>query len=325
MTIVRTAAATLALAAVLLAACDTDPRQSYTTLPETVPTAAPTTLAPPNPCNASPATPVTYAYDDIPSVDENLLSVDVYPLPESCGPRPVVFWVHGGGWTSGDKAGDAPGEMTGLERTAAQYGWVLVSLNYRLSTEGAGVVWPAQGDDVSAAIAYTLDHSRNFGIDPERIAVIGHGSGGQLAAIVAVDPTVLEAVHHSRDEIGCLVSLDTDGYSLTGMIDSEDEATVAMVENAFGADFQTYQKASPSFVLTQVKGKVADTLVVTRGDLDRQAIAVDFSALVEATGATATVVIADGYSQADVGRAAGDASDTVVYPAVTAFLTTCLA
>lgn len=316
----RWAAALLATATILGAGCNTDPREAYTTVPRTVPPTGPTTPAPTGTCTAEPSAPTTKAYAEVEGVDPDLLSVDVYELPAQCGPRPVLFWVHGGGWMVGDKGNQIDDKVA----LAATYGWVLVSVNYRLSSPGAGVQWPTHGNDVAAAMAYTLDHADDFGIDPEHVAVMGHSSGAHLAAIVTVDPALLKAAGHSRNEIACMVLLDTEGYSITALIDEAPEADVLRIEAIFGEDFTTLQQASPNFVLSQQPRQTADALVVTRGDLERQALAVDFADLVKATGANAEMVFADGYSHEEVNDAVGLLTDQLINPAVTTFLSGCL-
>lgn len=337
----RRLAATLAVLAATTAACSGDSK-TVTTMPggntvattgvattgvattavattAATTTVVVTTVPSRNDCAAAPAAPVTHQYRQLAGVDPNLLSLDVYPLPASCGPRPALIWVHGGGWRLGDKANS----MDRKAALAAAEGWVLVSVNYRLSTAGSGVVWPDHGNDVAAAVGYALDHAGELGIDPTRVALMGHSAGGQLAAIVTVDPTLLAAVGHSRDEIRCLVSLDTEGYDLQRKYDGG-EVSAALITNAFGNDPATLAAASPSQVLTTVMGRVADTLVVTRGTAERRAIAREFVDLVTSTGASTRLVTADGYTHAAVNDAVGDTADTVVNPAVTDFLRSCL-
>jgi acetyl esterase/lipase len=100
--------------------------------------------------------------------------LDVYVPDVPSLPRPVMVWIHGGGWYSGDKSA-APG-LGLLPR-----GYVVVSINYRLSSEA---LFPAQIFDCKAAIRFLRAHAREFDIDPARIGVWGDSAGGQLAALL---------------------------------------------------------------------------------------------------------------------------------------------
>jgi len=100
--------------------------------------------------------------------------LDVYVPDATTLPRPVMVWIHGGGWYSGDKS--APPGMGILLR-----GYVVASINYRLSSEA---LFPAQIFDCKAAIRFLRAHAREFDIDPSRIGVWGDSAGGQLAALM---------------------------------------------------------------------------------------------------------------------------------------------
>jgi acetyl esterase/lipase len=145
-------------------------------------------------------------YADRAGVDPNLTSVDVY-LPAGCGPVPVVMWVHAGGWQRGDKSG------ANVERKAAwaeSLGAALVSVNYRLSTPGSGVMWPDHGDDVAAAVAWAQAEGAAVGLDSERVALVGHSAGAHLVSIVGTDPGLLTGAGADPLGISCVVALDVD-------------------------------------------------------------------------------------------------------------------
>ena len=103
------------------------------------------------------------------------LLLDLY-LPEKTPtqPLPVVLWIHGGGWKSGSK------ENCPLTWLAAE-GYAVVSINYRLSWAAR---WPAPLDDARAAIRWLRTHAARYQLDPERVAVSGGSSGGNLAGVV---------------------------------------------------------------------------------------------------------------------------------------------
>jgi len=109
------------------------------------------------------------------------LTLDIYTPKPSQLPLPFVLYVHGGGWNSGDSRhalafSDFPRALAGL---AAQ-GYVVVSLNYRLSQEAH---FPAALQDVKSAIRWLRGHAGTYGGDATRLAVWGMSAGGQLAAM----------------------------------------------------------------------------------------------------------------------------------------------
>lgn len=95
---------------------------------------------------------------------------------------PVVVFVHGGGWSSGDKTGGI-GQLTPLVRR----GYVGATINYRLS----GVArFPAQIEDAKCAIRYLRANAALLGIDPDRIGVWGSSAGGHLVALLGTSSDV---------------------------------------------------------------------------------------------------------------------------------------
>jgi acetyl esterase/lipase len=104
------------------------------------------------------------------------LRLDLY-LPEGSGPFPVIVWVHGGGWTSGDKQLDS--DSPPLRQTAR--GYAVASVNYRLSQEAK---FPAQIQDCKTAVRWLRAHAAEHNLDPTRIAAWGSSAGGHLAALM---------------------------------------------------------------------------------------------------------------------------------------------
>lgn len=308
------AVAVLLAAALALAGCGSDGSEN-----DGASSGAPTAVTSPS-CTDTEV--VTAPYATVAGVDPNLLSVDVYALPDGCGPSPVVFWVHGGGWRIGDKANE------GVETKAAwaaSHGWTLVSVNYRLSTEGSGVMWPTHGQDVADAISWTLDHSDRFGLDPARVAIIGHSAGAHIASMVTVDPTLTAGASLDRSAVDCLVALDTEGYDVQERVDSSGEVTDQMYTAAFGTDPAALAAASPLQVLQASGGPVADAVIVTRGLPKRRAQAEAFADALRAAGSEVEVIDATGYSHADVNHQLGVDGELVETPTITAFLQRCLA
>lgn len=110
------------------------------------------------------------------------------PLADSvrAGPWPVVVFVHGGGWTTGDRDFRFGGEdlYNNVGRYLAQRGIGAAVVSYRLLPD---VRWPAQVEDVARAAAWVRGHVAAYGGDPDALFLMGHSAGAQLATRVALD------------------------------------------------------------------------------------------------------------------------------------------
>jgi triacylglycerol lipase len=89
-------------------------------------------------------------------------------------PRPVLIFVHGGGFVRGDKHESGSPFYDNVLAWAARNGLVGVNINYRLAPKAA---YPAGAQDLAAAIAWTRAHIAEYGGDPDRIYIWGHSAG----------------------------------------------------------------------------------------------------------------------------------------------------
>lgn len=137
-------------------------------------------------------------------------SLDVY-APGGGKDRPVVVWIHGGGWRIGDKraVGRKPEAFNAK-------GMVLVSINYRLYPD---VDYKAQTADVAKAIRWVRDHAQEFGGSPDRVFLMGHSAGAHLSALVATDERYLEAEGLKLDALKGVILLDGAGYDIPRQIE----------------------------------------------------------------------------------------------------------
>jgi acetyl esterase/lipase len=119
------------------------------------------------------------------------LRLDLYLAPGSAqGAHPLVIFVHGGGWQSGHtRHSGAFADWPGVLASLAARGYVVTSLEYRLSGEAH---FPAAIQDVKSAIRWLRTHSSEYGIDPERAVIWGGSAGGQLAALAATSCGIAE-------------------------------------------------------------------------------------------------------------------------------------
>lgn len=260
--------------------------------------------------------PDTQRYrDDVGDVAAELFSLDVYRRPGATG-CPVIVWVHGGGWRSGDKAGKAIDTKVDF---AGQMGAALISVNYRLVTTDGDVRWPVMGEDVAAAVAWVIEHAGELGIDPDRVALMGHSAGAHLVSIVGTDPELLASAGASREDVRCLVSLDSAAYDIT----PTDARTTPLLAAAFGDDPATLAGASPMVQAREHPTGIPDVLVVTRGSPARVAESDEFAAAVRAGGGQGLVVDAGSYTHEQVNTQLGVPSERVVTPPTRDFLRSC--
>jgi acetyl esterase/lipase len=108
----------------------------------------------------------------------------LYPTPLLMAPAPAVIYVHGGGWSEGERSS---GLLPWLNPLLAAHGFITVSITYRLSRLAP---FPAQIHDVKTAVRWLRAHAEQYQIDPERIGVWGDSAGGQLAALLGVTADV---------------------------------------------------------------------------------------------------------------------------------------
>lgn len=108
--------------------------------------------------------------------------VDIY-MSKSKAPKPLVVYIHGGGWVAGHtRHSGALSNFPQVLAKLASEGFVVASLEYRLSGEAP---FPAQLQDARAAIRYLKDNAAKYGIDPARVGVWGGSAGGHLTALAA--------------------------------------------------------------------------------------------------------------------------------------------
>lgn len=151
-------------------------------------------------------------YRDDPGSDPKKNLLDLF-LPNGTG-WPVLVFIHGGGWTSGDKSLRAGGaDIYGnIGRFYAARGIGVAVISYRLQPD---VAWPQQLDDVAHAVAWVHANVARYGGDPETIVLSGHSAGGQFASRVALDPAPLAALGVDHRAIKGFVSVSGAALDLT--------------------------------------------------------------------------------------------------------------
>src|SRR5437764_7219253 len=104
------------------------------------------------------------------------LLCDVYRPPSASTKRTAIVHLHGGGFRGGSKEGAR------VAKPLAALGYVCVATQYRLSGEAK---WPAQIEDVKAAIRWVRANASDLDVDPAKIVVCGYSAGGHLAIVAS--------------------------------------------------------------------------------------------------------------------------------------------
>jgi len=111
------------------------------------------------------------------------LKMDIYYPKAAEGTVPAVLYVHGGGWTKGDKrVGAGATEIPEL----VSRGYLVAAINYRLAPQ---YKFPAQIEDVKCAVRFLRANAATYGIDPEHIGAWGGSAGGHLVSLLGVTDT----------------------------------------------------------------------------------------------------------------------------------------
>jgi acetyl esterase/lipase len=138
-------------------------------------------------------------------------ALDIYS-PDDARNLPVVLWIHGGGWQTGDKA-----DVEIKPRAFMAKGFVFVSTNYRLLPE---VDMAAIVGDIAKSVRWVHDNIAEHGGDPQRLLLMGHSAGAQLAALVCIDDRYLKAEGISPGIIKGCVPVDGDTYDIPAIIET---------------------------------------------------------------------------------------------------------
>ena len=136
----------------------------------------------------------------------------MYMRPPARRTLPVVVWIHGGGWQTGDKK-----EMDHKPQAFLEKGMVVVSVNYRLLPK---VAMLDIFHDVAKSVGWVHKHIAEFGGDPERLLIMGHSAGAQLAALMCTDDRYLKAEGVTFASLKGCVPVDGDTYDVPAIIET---------------------------------------------------------------------------------------------------------
>lgn len=160
---------------------------------------------------------LTYKDIEYKRVNGRPLLLDLHVPAEVAGPVPLVFYVHGGGWSAGNKE-----DATNLDSFIAA-GYAMSAMDYRFSEEA---IFPAQIEDVKAAVRWLRAHAAEYNLDAERFLAWGHSAGGHLVSLLGL--TADRGIFETGDNLQVSSRVQAVG-SVSGPVDF----IVAAEDNSF--------------------------------------------------------------------------------------------
>ena len=137
-------------------------------------------------------------YVDGAEADADKHRLDLY-LPKGKANFPILLFVHGGYWRTGDRS-----LYRALGNRYARAGIAVAIPSYRLMPANPH---PAQIEDIAAAFAWVHSHAAGFGGDAHRIYLSGHSAGGHLVSLLATDRRYLEKYDLASDAVRGVISI----------------------------------------------------------------------------------------------------------------------
>jgi acetyl esterase/lipase len=163
-------------------------------------------------------------------------TLDVYTASNE-GSRPVIFYIHGGGWSKGDKSG-----VQAKPQAFVDKGFVFVSTNYRFVPN---VTVKEMMGDIAKSVHWVHDHIASYGGDPNTVVVMGHSAGAHLAALLCTDDRYMKAEGLSLAIFKGCIPIDVSVYDIPKRVIDMQEAPKGIYKNVFTEDPEVYRDLSP--------------------------------------------------------------------------------
>jgi len=215
--------------------------------------------------------------------------------------RPVMVWLHGGGWRMGDKR-----HVHQKPQAFFEHGIVFVSANYRFVPDAT---MDQVASDVATAIKWVHRNIDRYGGDRDKIFLGGHSAGAHLAALVSTDGSYLRAAGLSLANISACIPVDTAMYDAPLRIGQRTGFRSKLFTDAFGEDEATQASYSPLRHVAADK-QIPPFLILHVAD--REASATQsrmFEAALRSAGVSVQRYAAEGKNHLTINRELGDDSD----------------
>lgn len=153
--------------------------------------------------------------------------------------HPVIIYVHGGGWSRGDKTDWKEDKV----KTFRDLNYISVSINYRLVPE---VIYPDNLIDVIEGINWIYNNIKTYGGDPHDITLVGHSSGAHLVASVVCDHKYLCNYDFDCHDIHMVCLLDGGGYLSMNEAIYSNQSIYEMVKEAINNNDDIWDEFGPA-------------------------------------------------------------------------------
>lgn len=231
---------------------------------------------------------------------DKLQSLDVYSPPQG-DQHPVIVWIHGGGWTKGDKA-----VLQKKPQALVEKGYVIVSVNYRLVP---AVTLKDLMSDIAKSIRWVRDHAKEHRGDPDRIVIMGHSAGAHLAALLCTDDRYLKAAGVPMNCLKGCVPLDVSAYDIPKRLKDGGDTPATSYTNVFGNIEAEQREFSPVYFVAQDKAIPPFLLLHVASRESTKTQAHWLASKLNEIGVAARVVAAEGKTHGTISTELGGADD----------------
>lgn len=221
--------------------------------------------------------------------------LDVYS-PDAGANRPVLIFVHGGGWSKYNKQLFAPAAMKLLPEKM-----VVVIPDH---TKHPHAKYEQMTREIAAVLSWTLENIEQYGGDSKQVVICGHSSGGHLVGLAVMDQRFLRAYGHTADEVQGVVYISS-GYDLheqyTYELAKSDNKGTDLMETMIGiaGKIENFSAASP---INYVRNDLPPTLII-HGDADQTipvSQATEFHAALQKAGVPSELKIHPGRGHSEI-------------------------
>lgn len=226
--------------------------------------------------------------------------LDVY-APQGGKSRPVVVWIHGGGWHMGDKRSVQDKPQAFVDR-----GYVFVAINYRFVPQ---VTVEEMAGDVGQAVGWIHRYVADYGGNRDALFVMGHSAGAHLAALICTDDRYLKAAGVSPSIVKGCVPVDTAVYDIATRLAATEGRLPESYKSTFGDDPTMHRRLSPVTYVAKGKSIPPFLILHVASRPDSKAQSQLFAQALEAADVSAAVVAAEGKNHGTINSDLGKPDD----------------